>query len=129
MIGPLLFCCEMFLNILGKITQFLSVQNKSEWLFSLFSAELSDDPNQKTKQGLEVNKNDPLNKLGKKKPPYINWFLHNTCHFNLTVHFQNWSLQLILKITWSLAKIKVVIVKKFKMFLNNNLSHFRNRET
>ena len=34
--------------------------------------------------------------------------LHNTCHFNLTVHFQNWSLQLTLKITWSLAKIKVV---------------------
>ena len=38
-------------------------------------------------------------------------FIHNTYHFNLTVGFQNWPLQLTLKITWSLAKIKMAIVK------------------
>ena len=37
--------------------------------------------------------------------------LHNTCHFNLTLYFQNWSLQRTLKMTCSLAKIKVAIVK------------------
>ena len=31
-------------------------------------------------------------------PTYI---LLITCYFNLTVHFQNWSLELSLKITWS----------------------------
>ena len=39
-------------------------------------------------------------------------FLKNssTCHINLTVCFQNWSLQLTLKSKWSTAKIKVAIV-------------------
>ena len=34
---------------------------------SQFSVGLSDDPVQRTKEGLEVNQNDPLNKLSKKK--------------------------------------------------------------
>ena len=37
--------------------------------------------------------------------------LHNACHFNLSLCFQNWPLQLTLKITWSLVKIKVAIFK------------------
>ena len=45
--------------------------------------------------------------MGKKKK----YFLHDTCYFNLTVDFQNWSLQLTLEIAWPLAKIKVAIVK------------------
>ena len=36
----------------------------------------------------------------------------NACHFNLTGRFQNWLLQLNLKIIWSLAQIKMAIVKK-----------------
>ena len=40
-----------------------------------------------------------------------NCLLHNTFHFNFTDHFQNWSLQLTLKITLSFAKNKVAIVK------------------
>ena len=35
--------------------------------------------------------------------------LHATFHFNLTICFRNLSLELTLKITWSLAKIKVAI--------------------
>ena len=32
------------------------------------------------------------------------FFLHNDCHFYLTVHFQNWSVQMSVKIIWSLVK-------------------------
>ncbi len=38
--------------------------------------------------------------------------LYYTCHFNLTDHFQNWSLQMTLKITWSyLPKLKWQLLK------------------
>ena len=49
-------------------------------------------------------------------------FLHKTCHFNLTVHSQTWSLQLTLKITWSLAKIKVAIVKNKAMIQSDGFN-------
>ena len=45
--------------------------------------------------------------------------LHNTCHFNLTVCFQHLTLQLYLKIIWSLAKIKIVIILNKIMFLTD----------
>ena len=57
-------------------------------LFSWFSVGLSDDPVQRTKEGLEVNQNDPLNKLSKKKlHSYLLIFFHTTCRFNLINHF------------------------------------------
>ena len=39
--------------------------------------------------------------------------VRNTCHFNLTVHFQNWSLQLTLKITWPKFKQQLLTKARF----------------
>ena len=55
---------------------------------------------------------------------FFKYSFHNTCHFNLRVCFQNWSLQLTLKITWSLAKIKVAIVFFFKILKLSWPFHF-----
>ena len=53
---------------------------------------------------------------------------HNTWHFNLTICFQNWSIQLNLKITWwcwSLTKIKVAIVKNKTIMFQTRLVLFQ----
>ena len=52
----------------------------------------------------EMNCNLIGNFCGKVEKWYLKYILHNACQFNLKVDFQNWSLQLTLKIIWPFAQ-------------------------
>ena len=60
-----------------------------------------------------------------------NCLLHNTFHVNFTDHFQNWSLQLTLKITWSLLPnlklwlLKIELCSKMACFISRQSRPFQ----